>query len=336
MPALVTREQVLNESHPMPGQANTAPTTADDVAALLLDTPDQAENEEEQAAGATPPEDQDTDEAPDDDESPDESDEESDEEPEEPTSSRKFKVTVKGEDGADLEQEVDEKELIAGYQRHSDYTRKTQALAQREEQAAEVVRTKVQEAQNHYIQQAQMAHAIVARLAGLKSPEEMLALSQSDPAGYVAEQARTQQIQGAIANLQNKWQQEQSVAQQQRQQEMQKAFSRCWGVLGQQGIDKPKLQHIFDVVSKDYGIDQSRFANLADPTVVMVMRDAVAYRELQKKKTEVTRKAEAAPRLPQKQNVPRNETADKRRIERLRSGKGSRDDLAAFIARNNL
>ena len=69
---------------------------------------------------------------------------------------------------------------------------------------------------------------------------------------------------------------------------MQQSFARCWGVLGQKGIDKPKLQHIFETVSKDYGISQDRFATLNDPAVVMVMKDAVAYRELQKKKSEVT------------------------------------------------
>jgi len=107
-------------------------------------------------------------------------------------------------------------------------------------------------------------------------------------------------------------------------------------VLGQQGIDKPKLQHIFETVAKDYGIGQERFATLNDPAVVMVMRDAVAYRELQRKTAEVKKKASTAPRLPQQQSVPRNETREKRVTERLRTGRGSRDDLAAFIAQNNL
>ena len=181
-----------------------------------------------------------------------------------------------------------------------------------------------------------MAQAVVARLAGLRTPEEMLELSRVDPAGYVAEQARQQQVHSVIAGLENQWQQEQFRLQQEQQQALQQSFARCWGVLGQKGIDKPKLQHIFETVSKDYGISQDRFAMLNDPAVVMVMRDAVAYRELQKKTTEVKKKAESAPRLPQKQSVPRNEPTEKRRVERLRSGRGSRDDLAAFIAQHNL
>ena len=321
----------------MDGQAEMAPLSADDVAQFLIDNPeaDGADDQQEQAPTDESPSDEDTDESETDDDSPDDADDESDEQPD-PTSGRKYKVTVKGEDGADLTQEVDEKELIAGYQRHADYSRKTAELARREEQAVEIVRAKVSEAQNHYVQQAQMAQALVARLAGLRSPEEMLELSRQDPAAYVAEQARQQQVHSMIAGLQNQWQQEQFRAQQDRQEALQQSFARCWGVLGQKGIDKPKLQHIFETVSKDYGISQDRFATLNDPAVVMVMKDAVAYRELQKKKSEVTQKAAAAPRLPQKSPVPRADTQDKKRVERLRSGRGSRDDLAAFIAQHNL
>ena len=321
----------------MDGQAEMAPLSADDVAQFLIDNPeaDGADDQQEQAPTDESPSDEDTDESETADDSPDDADDESDEQPD-PTSGRKYKVTVKGEDGADLTQEVDEKELIAGYQRHADYSRKTAELARREEQAVEIVRAKVSEAQNHYVQQAQMAQALVARLAGLRSPEEMLELSRQDPAAYVAEQARQQQVHSMIAGLQNQWQQEQFRAQQDQQAALQQSFARCWGVLGQKGIDKPKLQHIFETVSKDYGISQDRFATLNDPAVVMVMKDAVAYRELQKKKSEVTQKAAAAPRLPQKSPVPRADTQDKKRVERLRSGRGSRDDLAAFIAQHNL
>lgn len=321
----------------MDGQADLAPVSADEVAQFLIDNPeaDGADDQQEQVPTDESPSDEDTDESKTDDDSPDDADDESDEQPD-PTSGRKFKVTVKGEDGADLETEVDEKELIAGYQRHADYSRKTAELARREEQATEIVRAKVTEAQTHYVQQAQMAQALVARLAGLRSPEEMLELSRQDPAAYVAEQARQQQVHSMIAGLQTQWQQEQFRARQDQQASLQQSFARCWGVLGQKGIDKPKLQHIFETVSKDYGISQDRFATLNDPAVVMVMKDAVAYRELQKKKSEVTQKAAAAPRLPQKSPVPRADTQDKKRVERLRSGRGSRDDLAAFIAQHNL
>ena len=323
----------------MDGQAELAPVSADDVAQFLIDNPN-ADGTDDQQVNAAP-----TDDAPseedkvkpenDDDDSQDDPDADP-EDADNPTSGRKFKVTVKGEDGADLEQEVDEKELVAGYQRHAEFTRKTQMLAQREEQAVEIVKAKVAEAQTHFVQKAQMAEALVARLAGLRSPEEMHMLAQQDPAAYVAEQARQQQVQSMIAGLQNQWQAEQIHMQQQQQAALHQNFAKCWDVLGQKGIDKPKLQHIFETVSKEYGIPMQSFATLANPAAVMLMKDAVELRELKKKTAEVKKKADSAPRLPQAQSVPRNETQDKKRVERLRSGRGSKDDLASFIAQHNL
>ena len=108
------------------------------------------------------------------------------------------------------------------------------------------------------------------------------------------------------------------------------------GCVGAKGHRQAQAAAHFETVAKDYGIGTERFATLNDPAVVMVMRDAVAYRELQKKTADVKKKAATAPRLPQQQSVPRNETREKRVTERLRTGRGSRDDLAAFIAQNNL
>lgn len=315
----------------MDGQVEQTPISEDDLAqAFLADTSDETGDEEGQQANDESP-DLDTDESETDDDGPDdESDEDS---AQDQTSGRKFKVTVKGEDGADLEQEVDEKELIAGYKRHADYTRKTQELAAEREQAVELVRADVANGRQHYMQQAQLAQAAVMRLAGLRSPEEMAALAQQDPASYVAEQARVQQIHGVLSQIQGQMHQEQLRAQAQQQEQQQKAFSKCWGVIGQKGIDKPKLQHIFEVATKEYGIPQERFANLADPALVLLMADAVAYRELGKKKAEVTKKAEAAPRLPQRGNVPRSEGQKKRLDAVFKSGRAGVSDLASMFSR---
>lgn len=320
----------------MDGQAEMAPVSQDDVARHLLENPDadRAEDEVDPAPTDDAPSDEDQADPGTDDDSP-AADEDQPDAPEQ-TSGRKFKVTVKGEDGADIEQDVDEKELIAGYTRHSDYTRKTQALAQREEQAVEIVRAEVTKAQTHFTQQAQVALATVQQLAGFKSPQELMQMAQTDPAGYVAEQARMQQVQGVMQNLQHQIQQTQQQQTHQQREEQQKQFSRCWGVIGQKGIDKAKLQSIFETVQKEYDVPPERFSNLSDPALVLIMADAAAYRGLQKQKAEVTKKVAEAPRLPQGRSVPAATTREKRVVDRLRSGRGSRDDLASFIAKHNL
>ena len=62
----------------------------------------------------------------------------------------------------------------------------------------------------------------------------------------------------------------------------------------------------------------------------------MAYQELQKKRTEVTQKAAAAPAPASEITRAPRRHARQKRVERLRSGRGSRDDLAAFIAQHNL
>jgi hypothetical protein len=46
---------------------------------------------------------------------------------------------------------------------------------------------------------------------------------------------------------------------------------------------------------------------VTDPALVLLMRDAVAYQGLKDKKAEVTAKAKQAPKLPQRQSVPKSE-----------------------------
>ena len=124
----------------MDGQAEMAPLSADDVAQFLIDNPeaDGADDQQEQVPTDESTSTEDTDAPETDDDSPDDADDESDEQPD-PTKRSQIQSHRQGEDGADLEQEVDEKNL-AGYQRHGITPARPQELARREEQAVEVVR----------------------------------------------------------------------------------------------------------------------------------------------------------------------------------------------------
>lgn len=321
------------------GQAETGPGTIDDLAQFLVENPEadieeesqpseesQEDNSEESAENAEDaPVDEEADEA------------ESEDKPKEQTSGLKFKVPIKGEGGQDTTIEVDEKELVAGYQRHSDYTRKTQELADREREVTQQVATKLDEGRNHYLQQAQLARAAVLQLAGLRSPQEMAQLAQTDPATWVTEQQRTTAVQSVLAQLEQGMTQEQQRAWQKQQEDNQKEISRAWGVLGQKGIDKTALVDIFDKVSTRYGVPKERVSSVTDPALVLLMRDAVAYQELKDKKAQVTAKAKEAPKLPpQRQSVPKNEKANQQLSRKFASGKAKLGDLAAFIASNNL
>jgi uncharacterized protein YifE (UPF0438 family) len=318
------------------GQGGDAPETTDDLAKFLLDNPDadQDPDNEDDAEASDEPE-QDNSDEPDED-SPAEDDDESSEDAEKQKSGLKFKVPVKGEDGAETSIEVDEKELIAGYQRHADYTRKTQQLAEKEREAFQVVTTEIEKGRNYYVQQAQQARAAVHQLAGLRSPQEMAVLAQTDPTLWVQENQRAQMVHGVLAQIEQGVQYESQQLAQQAKQEQDRQVSRAWGVLGSQGIDKDKLGKILETMHEKYKAPWERLNVVTDPTLIMIMRDAAAYQGLKDKKGEVTAKAKEAPRLPaQRQSVPKNEQANKRLNAKFSSGKAKLNDLAAWIAAND-
>lgn len=315
----------------MSGQAESAPGNLDDLASFLEDKPLEASDEQED--DATPHED--SQEEPDEAESAvDESEAEATEEEAEDQPSATFKVTVKGEDGAEQTLDVDQKELIAGYQRQRDYTVKTQALAERERQAFEVVTQEIEKSRAHYMQQAQLAHMAVRELAGMRSDEEMAVLAQTDPSLWVQEQQRAAAVRTRLQQIQQGVQSEQAQAQQMQAQQRQQLFSKAWDVLQEKGIDKPKLAGIYQEASKRYGFGEQEFANVYDPRIVLALRDAVAYRALHDKKPAVQQKAQAAPKLPAtKQPVARSETKIKQLETRFaRKGGAKLDDLAAYLS----
>lgn len=316
------------------GQA-TGPESIDSLAEFLVDNSDDETTDDELLQNSEESLEDNSDESPDEEDPADDEGEDPDSEEAEKQTSLKFKVPVKGEDGTDTTIEVDEKELVAGYQRHADYTRKTQELANKEREVTQVVATRLQQGQAHYMQQAQIAHAAVTQLAGLKSPEEMAMLAQTDPAQWVQEQQRERAIHGVLDQLQQGLNHEQAQLQSVQKQHQQQAFQHAWGVLGNEGIDKPKLQKIYATVSEKYGIAPQQLNNLYDPKIVMIMRDAALYQDLKDKRAVVTKKAAEAPRLPaQRQSVPKQEQRNKALSSKFSTGKAKLGDLAAWIANN--
>ena len=313
----------------MDGHANAPEPTLNDLASFLADTPETesaGENDEQNKA------DDSTDELDNEEEADDQTDDESEEE--EPAPDRKVKVTVKGEDGTEVVEEVPESELVKGYQRQADYTRKTQALAERENQAVQALHAKHQEIQANYLQRAEVTRAAIVQMAGIKTAQDMAYLAESDPAAWVAENQRQIQINAYLNSLdqqiQGERQQAQAAQQQQQEQAKKQAFDTAWKNLTDAKIDRTALEGIFTSASKNYGFTQEELSNIYDHRAVLLMKDAAAYRELQSKKAEVTKKADAAPRLPNKQNVsnPQNKALE----QKFKSGRAKLSDLAALLS----
>lgn len=321
----------------MDGQAQAPESgSINELAELFSDTPDEeSQNEEESTTAEESTDNGDDSEAePQSDETvdEDESQEESDE-PEDKPTTEEFEVTIKGEDGADTKLKVSKDELIKGYHRQADYTRKTQALAERENQAVELLARKHDEIRTTYLQNAEVARTAIIQMAGFRSDAEMAQLAATDPATWVAENQRQTQIRQMLGNLSNQMKAERESAMTQAQQLQaeanQRAIQKSWTELEKLKIDKPKLVSIYQKTSKEYGFTDTELAGINDHRLVKMMADAAAYRELKAKAPQVTQKAKEAPRLPNKQTP--TQKIDPKIEARMKSGRAKLTDLAAFF-----
>lgn len=322
----------------MSGHADTAPDSLSDLASFLGDTPDAEspdedmehdESDDSTAEGDTEDEESDGQEESEDEESDDEEAEDT------PAPERKLKVTVKGDDGTDQEIEVDEAEVVKGYQRQADYTRKTQELAQREHQAVEILKAKHDEFAQDYLSKAEASRAAIVQLAGLRGEDEMAQLAQSDPAAWVAENQRRQSIVAVLGQLDQQISAERQEIERRQAEAMQQArsemFQRTWAELQKDGIDREKLGKAYSDASKAYGFSSDELAQVLDHRQVRVMLDALAYRQLKEQKAAVQKKVDAAPKLPQKATPTVKDRKSQQLEGRFKGGRAKLNDLASYL-----
>lgn len=300
-----------------------------DLADFLSDKPE-AEPHDEEDQQNVGQEDQDGEQ----DDQPGES--EGDSEPKDaPTPDRTFKVKVKGDDGADTEKEVTEKELLDGYMMRQDYTRKTQGLADREREVTQQLSAKFEEHRNHYLHEAQLARAAIVQLAGLRSAEEMAHLAHQDPAAWVAENQRQQTILTTVSALDERIRAEQSHLAQAQQGRTQQAYESAWQELSKSGIDRQQLAEIYQKTCDSYGFKMEDFSAIYDPRAVKVLKDNIAMREelaaIKEKAKAVTKQAQEAPRIPNKQAQAASERKARDLNSRFKSGNAKLADLASFL-----
>lgn len=320
----------------MPGHADSAPEAGlEDLASLLSDTPEKEPDNEALNAESPPNEDTDEDATTQQDEDEDTDEEPSEDEDAPPAPERKIKVAIKSDDGEEQELEVSEDELVKGYHRQQDYTRKTQALAERESQAVEFLKLKHDEFRQQYLSQAELARAAVANMAGIKTETELAELANSDPAAWVAESQRQKEIFNYLNHLDQQINGErQRAAQEQTErqaQTLQEQYQKAWTVLSKEKIDKPALAKIYTDAKKVYGFTDEELGGVYDARLVMALRDAAAYQELKSKRAEVTKKAVDAPRLPNKQATTANERRQQKLNDRFKGGRAKLSDLAELL-----
>lgn len=231
------------------------------------------------------------------DESYDESEVEQDEDVEEAEEPQKFRVKAAGE-----EREVTLDELIKSYQLGTDYTKKSQAVAE-ERKTVEAERHAIQEAKALRDQYAQRLEMMEQMLKPQDESENLAYLKETDPIGYsvkVAEMVeRDKQLNAVRAERERIAQQQEHERQQQLQHhiaaESQKLVAAVPEFADPQKGDS--LRKSIRDFGKSIGFSDQELASVYDSRAVLTLYKAMQYDKLVASKPEVTKKVSQAPKV---------------------------------------
>jgi len=219
------------------------------------------------------------------------SEEESEEQPK-----QRYKVKASGE-----EVEVELDELIKGYQQGTDYTKKSQALAE-QRKAIEAERGHLEQVKQERQAYAQKLQALDSFLTQQNRGVDLDVLKETDPIGYavaVAEQSQREKQLAVVRNEQQRIAQQQQAEQQTQlqnhlRQESEKLVSLIPELATPQG-DAVRKQ-IRDY-AKSVGWSDQELSSVYDSRAVHTLYKAMKYEQLQKSKPELTKKLQSAPKM---------------------------------------
>jgi hypothetical protein len=253
------------------------------------------------------------------------------EESEETAPKPRYRVKAAGE-----EIEVDEEELIKGYQQGADYTKKSQALAE-QRKAFEAERGHLEYVKQERQAYAQKLRALDSFLTQQDQGVNLDVLKETDPIGYavaVAEQSQREKQLAVVRNEQHRLAQQQQAEQQSELQthlrtQSEKLVSLIPELATPQG-DAVRKQ-IRDYAKSEGWTDQE-LSSVYDSRAVMSMYKAMKYDQLQKSKPELNKKLQSAPKMMRSGTSapPTRSSQDKQAMQRLRETGKVSDAAKAF------
>jgi hypothetical protein len=230
-------------------------------------------------------------------ESYDESEVEQDEGEDEQEEPPKYRVKAAGE-----EREVTLDELIKSYQLGTDYTKKSQAVAE-ERKAVEAERQRIEEARYLRDQYAERLQVIEQMLNQQPETENLDYLKETDPIGYAVKVAELSQREKQLAQV--RAEQARIAEQQQREQQEQlgqvvQAESRKLAEVIPEYADPQKgetLRRELREFGLKAGFSDQELANVYDSRAVLTLYKAMQYDKLQSAKPSITKKVNEAPKV---------------------------------------
>ena len=305
----------MEETNPQGSQ------TVNDAASRIFGMlePEQPEGQAEELAAEEPQE---------------EAAEEVSEEPqEEVQETPRYRVKVDNE-----ELEVDLDELIKGYSRTSDYTKKTQTLAEQRKQV-EAERTKIEEAaklRDTYAQRLQ----VIEQMLSTQPEEDLTALKDSDPVGYAIKVAEKMEREKQLAAVRQEREsvQARQVAEQQEnlKRHLAQEAERLRAAIPDMADDvKGEVirKEIRDY-AKSVGWSDQELSQVYDHRAVLTLYRALQFEKLMKGKPAAQKKVADAPKALKpgvgNQKVDRDSEAEKKLHKQLKQTGRTRDAAKLF------
>jgi hypothetical protein len=219
---------------------------------------------------------------------------EGEDEQEEPTT---YRVKAAGE-----ERDVTLDELIKSYQLGTDYTKKSQAVAE-ERKVVEAERQRIEEAKYLRDQYAERLQVIEQMLNQQPETENLDYLKETDPIGYAVKVAELSQREKQLAQV--RAEQARIADQQQREQQEQlghvvQAESRKLAEVIPEYADPQKgetLRRELREFGIKAGFSDQELANVYDSRAVLTLYKAMQYDKLQSAKPGITKKVNEAPKV---------------------------------------
>ncbi len=245
----------------------------------------------------------------------------------------RYRVKVDNE-----ELEVDLDELIKGYSRTSDYTKKTQTLAEQRKQV-EAERTKIEEAaklRDTYAQRLQ----VIEQMLSTQPEEDLTALKDSDPVGYaikVAEKMEREKQLTAVRQERESVQARQVAEQQENlKRHLAQEAERLRAAIPDMADDvKGEVirKEIRDY-AKSVGWSDQELSQVYDHRAVLTLYRAMQFEKLMKGKPVAQKKVAEAPKALKpgvgSQRVDRDSEAEKKLHKQLKQTGRTRDAAKLF------
>ena len=202
-----------------------------------------------------------------------------------------YTVTI---DGTDYE--VTQDELIQGYQRNADYTRKTQELAAEKQQSSDFVERSKKDVETKLARLDQLNQAAQSQLQQEYAQIDFEKLYEEDPAEAARLEHKMRKKNEQLQQVQKQTQELQTQEFSKYLEEQQKQLS-----VKVPEMNHPEKSSEFKKQMRNYlssvGFNNQEIDSVYDHRYVLLVKDAMNYRNLQKAKPEIKKKAVNAPKV---------------------------------------